>query len=135
MIRDIPGGPVVKILRFHCRGLGLHPWLGKFHMTRDVAEQKEKKRRDYKKGEDVLWGQGEGGTPGQGQEGDLARLPGCQCLDGTCRSLIQVRRPCTVRLQESHDSKAPGGALKDVPHHLVISRGNSNSALLCSHYV
>ena len=74
---------MVKILRFHCRGLRLHPWLGKFHMTRDVAEQKEKKKRerDYKKGEDVLWGQGEGRTPGQGQGGDLGRLPGCQCLD------------------------------------------------------
>ena len=25
---DFPGSPVVKILPFHCRGLGFHPWLG-----------------------------------------------------------------------------------------------------------
>ena len=26
--RDFPGGPVVRTLRFHRRGLGLDPWLG-----------------------------------------------------------------------------------------------------------
>ena len=25
---DIPDGPVVKTLNFHCRGCGFHPWLG-----------------------------------------------------------------------------------------------------------
>ena len=25
---DFPGGPVVKTLRFHCRGHGFDPWLG-----------------------------------------------------------------------------------------------------------
>lgn len=75
MITTLPGGPVVKILRFHCRGLRLHPWLGKFHMTRDVAEQKEKKREIIKKGEDVLWGARGRGTQGrarkESQEGFL----------------------------------------------------------------
>ena len=27
-MRDFPGGPVVKTLRFHCRGHGFYPWLG-----------------------------------------------------------------------------------------------------------
>ena len=26
--RDFPGGPVVKIPHFHCRGCGSDPWLG-----------------------------------------------------------------------------------------------------------
>ena len=26
--RDFPGGPVVKTLRFHCRGHGFDPWSG-----------------------------------------------------------------------------------------------------------
>ena len=25
---DFPGGPVVKTLHFHCRGLGFDPWSG-----------------------------------------------------------------------------------------------------------
>ena len=29
-LRDFPGGPVVKIPRFHCRGHGFHPWSGKY---------------------------------------------------------------------------------------------------------
>ena len=28
LVRDVPGGPVVKTLRFHCRGRGLDPWSG-----------------------------------------------------------------------------------------------------------
>ena len=35
---NFPGGPVVKILHFHCRGHGFNPWSGKFHMPRDVAK-------------------------------------------------------------------------------------------------
>ena len=27
-VRDFPGGPVVKALRFHCRGHGFDPWSG-----------------------------------------------------------------------------------------------------------
>ena len=27
--RDFPGGSVVKMLRFHCRGRGFDPWSGK----------------------------------------------------------------------------------------------------------
>ena len=27
-MKDFPGGPVVKTLCFHCRGLGFNPWLG-----------------------------------------------------------------------------------------------------------
>ena len=26
--REFPGGPVVRALRFHCRGHGFDPWLG-----------------------------------------------------------------------------------------------------------
>ena len=68
MIRDIPGGPVVKILRFHCRGLRLHPWLGKFHMTRDVAEQKEKKREIIKRERRCCGGKGKGEPQGRARE-------------------------------------------------------------------
>ena len=25
---EFPGGPVVRTLHFHCRGLGFDPWLG-----------------------------------------------------------------------------------------------------------
>ena len=28
MSREFPGGPVVKTLRFHCRGPGFGPWSG-----------------------------------------------------------------------------------------------------------
>ena len=68
MIRDIPGGPVVKILRFHCRGLRLHPWVGKFHMTRDVAEQKEKKREIIKRERMCCGGKGKGEPQGRARE-------------------------------------------------------------------
>ena len=27
-VGDIPGGPVIKTLCFHCRGHGFDPWLG-----------------------------------------------------------------------------------------------------------
>ena len=27
-VRDVPGGPVVKALRFHCRGHGFDLWSG-----------------------------------------------------------------------------------------------------------
>ena len=26
--REFPGGPVVRILRFHCRGPRFNPWMG-----------------------------------------------------------------------------------------------------------
>ena len=28
LVRDFPGGPVVKTLHFYCRGCGFDPWLG-----------------------------------------------------------------------------------------------------------
>ena len=37
-----PGGPVVKTLHFHCRGLGFYPWSGKFHMLHGMAKEKKK---------------------------------------------------------------------------------------------
>ena len=27
-IGEFPGGPVVRMLLFHCQGPGFHPWLG-----------------------------------------------------------------------------------------------------------
>ena len=36
---DFPGGPVVKIPHFHCRGRGFGPWLGKFCMPCGVANK------------------------------------------------------------------------------------------------
>ena len=41
---DFPGGPVVKILQFHCRGLVFDSWLGKFRIPRGVAKKKKKKK-------------------------------------------------------------------------------------------
>lgn len=29
-------------LHFHCRGLGFHPWSGKFHMLHGMAKKKKK---------------------------------------------------------------------------------------------
>ena len=40
-----PGCPVVKILHFHCRGLGFDPWLGKFYMLWGVAKEKNKNKK------------------------------------------------------------------------------------------
>ena len=46
--RDFPGGPVVKTLRFHCRGL---EWVGSLargrrsHMLRSTVTKKKKKRK------------------------------------------------------------------------------------------
>ena len=28
VVRDFPGGPVIKTLYFHCRGQRFHPWSG-----------------------------------------------------------------------------------------------------------
>ena len=42
--RGFPGGPEVKTLHFHCRGLGFDPWLGNFVPTYFTAQPKEKKR-------------------------------------------------------------------------------------------
>ena len=38
LIRDFPGGPVVRTLRFHCRGHGFDPWL------HSMAQKKKKKK-------------------------------------------------------------------------------------------
>ena len=40
---NFPGGSVVKILCFHCRGHGFHPWLGKFHVLNSVAKKRKRK--------------------------------------------------------------------------------------------
>ena len=34
---------LVKILCFHCRGHGFHPWLGKFHVLNNVAKKRKRK--------------------------------------------------------------------------------------------
>ena len=41
---DFPGGPVVKTLRFHCRGHRIDPGSGKFHMPCGAAKKKRKKK-------------------------------------------------------------------------------------------
>ena len=41
---NFPGGPVVKILRFQCRGHGFHPWSGKFHMLLNSVAKKRKRK-------------------------------------------------------------------------------------------
>ena len=47
---DFPGGPVVKILRFHCRGRGFNPWLGTKipHTVRRSQKKKQKQRKTQK---------------------------------------------------------------------------------------
>ena len=42
VVQDFPSGPVVKTPRFHCRGNGLDPWLGKFHTPQSAAKKKKK---------------------------------------------------------------------------------------------
>ena len=44
---DFPGGPVVKTLRFHCRGHRIDPGSGKFHMPCGAAKKKKKKRFSF----------------------------------------------------------------------------------------
>ena len=39
---NFPGGPMVKMLRFHWRGHGFHPWLGKFHIPHSTTKRKDK---------------------------------------------------------------------------------------------
>ena len=42
-MRDFPGGPVVKTLRFHCRGYGFDPGHElRSHMPHGVDKKKEK---------------------------------------------------------------------------------------------
>ncbi|CAI9167822.1 unnamed protein product [Rangifer tarandus platyrhynchus] len=36
-IQPLPGGLVVRIPHFHCRGRGFDPWSGEFHMPCGVA--------------------------------------------------------------------------------------------------
>ena len=43
--QDFPGGPVVKTLHFHFRGLGVDPWSGKFHMPWGSDRKKKKKKK------------------------------------------------------------------------------------------
>ena len=38
---DFPGGPVVKTLSFHCRGLRLDSWSEKFCMPQGVVKKKK----------------------------------------------------------------------------------------------
>ena len=40
---DLPGGPVVEIPHFHCRGHEFCPWPGKFHKLCSVAKKKIEK--------------------------------------------------------------------------------------------
>ena len=40
---DFPGGPVVKTLRFHCRGRGFDPWLGNQDPTCCMVWQEKEK--------------------------------------------------------------------------------------------
>ena len=40
--RDFPGGPVVKTLRFHCRGHRFDPWLGNYDPTCHEARSEKK---------------------------------------------------------------------------------------------
>ena len=41
---EIPGGPVVRTLRFHCRGDGFDPWLGNLRSCMPVWPKKKKGR-------------------------------------------------------------------------------------------
>ena len=41
--RGFPGGPEVKALPFHCRGLGFDPWLGNLNPTYLTAQPREKR--------------------------------------------------------------------------------------------
>ena len=41
--RGFPGGPEVKTLHFHCRGLGFDPWLGNLDPTYLTAQPREEK--------------------------------------------------------------------------------------------
>ena len=47
-ILDFPGGPVVKTLRFHCRGHGFDPWSGKIPSRAARCDQKKKQNRKTK---------------------------------------------------------------------------------------
>ena len=40
-LQDFIGGPVVKILRFHYKGHGFNPWLGKVMPWSVVKKEKE----------------------------------------------------------------------------------------------
>ena len=42
---DFPGSPVVKILRFRCKGQVFDPWSGNYDPTWQATEEKQKKRR------------------------------------------------------------------------------------------
>ena len=46
--RDFPGGPVARTLLFHCRGRGVHPWLGNQAPTQWAAWSRNKKKERKK---------------------------------------------------------------------------------------
>ena len=42
-VSDLPGGPMIKTPRFHCRGHGFDPWSGKFRLPLQCGQ----KRKEY----------------------------------------------------------------------------------------
>jgi len=39
-VRELPGGPVVSTLRFHCQGHGFNPWSLRSHKPHGTAKKK-----------------------------------------------------------------------------------------------
>ena len=55
--RDFPGGPVVRALRFHCRGLGSNPGRGtKILQAERHSQKKKKKKRHQEDSREEGWG-------------------------------------------------------------------------------
>ena len=46
--KDFPGGPVVKISHFHCKGHKFSPWLGNKNAACCVAQPKKAKEKHQK---------------------------------------------------------------------------------------